>query len=297
MRTLGFVAREAWRGLSRNLVSASAAVVALAVGLVLLGGALLVDAQVKQVSGFWFDESELSVFLCQEGCPPGMDQRRRDLEDDLHSDERIADVTFDSEQDAYHRLIESFEAQPNPLTAVSREQLPPSFRVNLHNMDDAPLVADTYRQREEVLAVVNRDDALAFPQTLLTGLRTGAFIWALLQLVAVAVLVANTVTQSVYVRREQLTIMRLVGASHWQTHLPLLTEAWTVTVVGWAAAFGPLVVWWPELSKAIVGDFASITPVGAERVLALGPALLLVGLLVTTMASVAATRVALRAHY
>lgn len=268
-----------------------------AVGLVLLGGALLVDAQVKQVSGFWFDESELSIFLCQEGCPSRIDQRRRDLEGDLRADERVADVTFDSEQDAYHRLIESFEAQPNPLTTVSREQLPPSFRVDLHNIDDAPLVADTYRQREEVLAVVNRDDALAFPQTLLTGLRTGAFVWALLQLVAVVVLVANTVTQSVYVRHEQLTIMRLVGASHWQTHLPLLAEVWVVTVVGWAAAFGPLVVWWSELSEAIAGDFASITPVGTERVVALGPALLLVGLVVTTTASVAATRVAFRIRY
>lgn len=293
-RRLAFVVREAWRGLSRNAVSSSAAVVALAVGLVLLGAALLVDAQVRQVSGFWFDESELSVFLCQDGCPPGAEQVRRDLERDLREDRRVAAVTFDSQQDAYHRLIESFEQQPNPLVAVSREELPPSLRVDLHPDVEISAVVDTYRQRPGVHAVVNREDALAFPQTLLGGLRTAAVVWAAVQLAAVAVLVANTVTQSVYVRLQQLTIMRLVGASRWQIHLPLLLEGWIVATSGWAAAWIPLLAFWPDLSRAVVGGSSSVTTVGTPQVIAVGPALLAVGLTVTTITALIATRAALR---
>lgn len=293
-RRLAFVVREAWRGLSRNAVAASAAVVALAVGLVLLGGALLIDAQARQVSGFWFDDSELSIFLCQDDCPTDGERMRTHLEGDLHDDRRVSGVTFDSSQAAYHRLIESFEQQPNPLVAVSREELPPSLRVDLHPDVDASAVADTYRQRPDVHAVVNRDDALAFPQTLLRGLRTGALVWALVQLVAVVVLVANTITQSVHVRREQLTIMRLVGASRWQVELPLLAEGWAVATVGWAGAWVPLLTLWPDVSRALVGDISSVPTVGTAQVIALGPALLVVGLAVTTITALIATRTALR---
>lgn len=293
-RRFAFVVREAWRGLSRNAVSASAAVIALAVGLVLLGGALLIDAQVRHVSGFWFDDSELSIFLCQNGCPAGSERNRTDLERALRNDRRVAAVTFDSSQAAYQRLIESFEQQPNPLAAVSREELPPSLRVDLHPDVDAGAVADTYRQRPGVHAVVNRDDALAFPQTLLRGLRTGALVWALVQLVAVVVLVANTITQSVYVRREQLTIMDLVGASRWQINLPLLAEGWVVATTGWAGAWIPLLAFWPDVSQAIAGDISSIPAVGTAQVVTLGPALLATGLAVTTVTALIATRTALR---
>lgn len=291
---VAFVVREAWRGLRRNAVSASAAVVALVVGLVLLGGALLIDAQVRQVSGFWFDDAELSIFLCQDDCSPGAQQVRRDLEADLEGDRRVSAVTFDHQQAAYHRLIESFEGQPNPLVAVSREELPTSLRVDLHPDVDAGAVADSYRQRPGVHAVVNRDDALAFPQTLLGGLRTGALVWAVVQLAAVVVLVANTVTQSVYVRLEQLTIMRSVGASRWQIDLPLVLEGWMVATLGWAGAWIPLLVFWPDLSRAIVGDSGSLPTVGTAQVITLGPALLVLGLAVTTITALVAARAALR---
>ena len=180
------------------------------------------------------------------------------------------------------------------MAAVSLEELPPSFRVDLHPDVDISAVADIYRQRPGVQAVVNRDDALAFPQTLLRGLQTAALVWAAVQLAAVAVLVANTVTQSVYVRRQQLTIMGLVGASRWQIHLPLLLEGWTVATVGWAAAWIPLLAFWPDLSRAVAGGSSSVTTVGTPQVIALGPALLAVGLTVTTITALIATRVALR---
>lgn len=72
------------------------------------------------------------------------------------------------------------------------------------------------------------------------------------------VLIANTIRLAIYARRDEVAIMKLVGASNWFIRVPFLLEGMIEGVVG--AALAVFTVWLLSTSLAQVGEgFALIS--------------------------------------
>ena len=66
-------------------------------------------------------------------------------------------------------------------------------------------------------------------------------IFAALMAACAALLMATTIRQAAFIRRREIGIMRLVGASNWTIRMPFLTEMVIVSGVGVLLAVGLLV--------------------------------------------------------
>ena len=63
-----------------------------------------------------------------------------------------------------------------------------------------------------------------------------AFALAVVQALAAILLISNTVQVSAFMRRTEVGVMRLVGATRWTTQLPFLVEAGVAGLIGGAVA-------------------------------------------------------------
>jgi len=210
-------------GLRRNLLMTVAVVLSVAVSLTLFGAALLLSQQVDRVADDWQDRIEVSIFLCDGArCPAITDVQQQDLRDQLDAEPVVAEVFFESKQDAYRRFVEQFEDQPNIVETVSPDALPPSFRVRLADPEQFAVVADRFDAFPGVEQVVDQREVLRGFLDIAGLIRDAALLVAIIQLVAGAVLIANTIRVAAFARRDQTSVMKLVGASNWYVRLPFV---------------------------------------------------------------------------
>ncbi|PRY01544.1 permease-like cell division protein FtsX [Allonocardiopsis opalescens] len=235
-----FVLSEIWIGLRRNLTMTIAVIVTVAISLALFGSGLLINRQVDQMRGFWEGRIQVTIYLCnevsanpqcQENGPPTEEQRAQ-IQTDLEAMPQVESVTYESAEEAWQHFSERFESNPALVDAADPEDLPESFRVALHNPQDFNQVASAFEGAPGVDNVYDERQILNRFFDLLSGLQNAAFIVALVQIVAAALLIGNTIRLSAYSRRRETGIMRLVGASNFYIQLPFLLEGAIAGLIG-----------------------------------------------------------------
>jgi len=266
-------------GLRRNLLMTVAVVLSVAVSLTLFGAALLLSQQVDRVADDWQDRIEVSIFLCDGArCPAITDVQQQDLRDQLDAEPVVAEVFFESKQDAYRRFVEQFEDQPNIVETVSPDALPPSFRVRLADPEQFAVVADRFDAFPGVEQVVDQREVLRGFLDIAGLIRDAALLVAIIQLVAGAVLIANTIRVAAFARRDQTSVMKLVGASNWYVRLPFVLEGMFEGLAGALLAWGLLRWSVPQAISRASQQVAFVPFIGTDEIFGVGLVLAGVGL-------------------
>lgn len=273
------VLSETFIGLRRNLLMTIAVVLSVAVSLTLFGAALLLSQQVDRVAGEWQGRIEVSIFLCDGArCPAISDVQQEDLREQLEGEPVVAEVLFESKQDAYRRFTEQFEDQPDFVDTVSPEALPASFRVRLADPDRFEVIADRFSGFPGVEQVVDQRETLRGFLDIAGLVRDAALAVAIIQLIAGAVLIANTIRVAAFARREQTSVMKLVGASNWYVRLPFVLEGMLEGLAGALVAVG-LLRWAVPQAVARASEQVAFVPfIGTDEVFEVGIVLIAVGL-------------------
>jgi cell division transport system permease protein len=108
---------------------------------------------------------------------------------------------------------------------------PTKFDVVTSQFDGAPGVA-TVQDQEKVLSKFF---------TIINYITAFAVLLAALMVACAALLMATTIRQAAFIRRREIGIMRLVGASNWTIRMPFIAEMVIVSVLGVSLAVGLLV--------------------------------------------------------
>ena len=241
-----FVFSEVITGLRRNITMTIAMILTTMISLALLGGGLLVVRMIDKMSSIYSDKIEVSVYLNDDisGGDPGCSQDIcKDLRTNLENNPAVESVVYENRDQAWDRFNRIFEAQPELRKAARKESLPASFRVKLHEPDRSDVIVQTYAPPRPGVKDVN--DQGVFLQRffgVLNGVRNLTFAVALVQAIAALLLISNTIQVSAFTRRNEVGIMRLVGATRWYTQLPFLLEAVVAGVIGAILAIGLLIL-------------------------------------------------------
>ena len=273
-------------GLRRNLLMTVATIVTVTVSLALLGAGLLVQQQVNLARDLFYAEVEVSIWLEDEIS----EAQRVSLETELRDNPEVEDVLYESKDDAYESAQELFEGQDEVLASIEPDFLPASFRVSLHDPERFLVVASQYEGYPGVADISDQREVLDRFFTIMDAFRNGAVAVAVLQLVAAAALISNTIRITAFARREQIGIMKLVGATNWYIRLPFVLEGVIAGVVGALLAGGLLFIGMQTLVDRLREQIIFIPFVGTDQLLAVLPILVLVGGGLAALASVVSLR-------
>jgi cell division transport system permease protein len=286
-----YILQEAFIGLRRNLMMTVAVILSVTVSLTLLGASLLLSEQVELATDDWVGKVEVSIFLCDgRTCPAITPEQQETLRTELEEHAVVQEVFFESKEDAYERFTELFRDQPNLVESVDPDVLPASFRVKLQDPELFRVISQEFVAYPGVEEIVDQRQVLDQFLRFTNVIRNAALIVAAIQLVAAGVLIANTIRVAAFARREQTSIMKLVGASNWYIRLPFVLEGMLAGLLGALVSWGLLYGSVPRVADQLSREIELMPFIGAADVVAIGPLLIVAGAGIAALSSVIALR-------
>ncbi|AQQ14636.1 Cell division protein FtsX [Corynebacterium glaucum] len=230
-----FIFREGYKGLGRNITMTIALVITTMLSLVLVGAGILLSQATAQTKDLYLDRVEVMVELNEEISASDEDcssQACREVRDTLQADSGVEQVTFRSRAQSYERFVELFEAsEPDLVRETSPEALPAALHVRLSDPSDTSPI-DEIRDLPQVAVITDQADTVRDAASTMDTFRNMTWFFAGAQALAAIFLIVNMVQLAAFNRREQIGIMRMVGASRWFTQAPFVLEAVMAVAIG-----------------------------------------------------------------
>ncbi len=284
MARISFFLKEAFGSLRRNYFMTIAALVTVFLCMVVLGGVLAfvytTDALLSEVE----QKVEISVFLKTD---PDPDQEEIDaLQAEILSWPEVKSLDFIDKQQALEILKEDFKDDPEILEGLTGNPLPGKFEISLvdpKTVDDVAARFDGSTIVDEVQYGKEIKDKLFRITSIVRNSLLGFIV--LLGVVAV-LLISNTIRLSIFARKREVEIMKLVGATNWFIRWPFVIEGVTVGLVGAVLAAVVVLVLNSVLVSKISASLTFMTvPLDAVPYAAVALVLLAVGVVIGALGS------------
>jgi cell division transport system permease protein len=261
MNRFTYVISAAWQGFWRNPVMCVASTFTVALMLLLFAFFLIADRGLQSAVSLLESKVELVSYLSDEATVSQI----LELKGRIEQDPAVSSVTYVSKDEALKKLRELSDqrADLGPVEDIGINPLPASLEVKLASAHESQRVADELRAEigsGVVTEVVDNPQVVDKLLTITRVLSFGGFaVLGMMLLVALFVIV-NTIRIAVHARRDEIEIMKLVGATDWFVRWPFILEGMLVgafgagvALVGLTAAAGPV-------TNALIG-FLDILPV------------------------------------
>lgn len=252
MGRIVFFFQEALRALKRNGAPSLAAIVTTVVTVVLLGMLIPIFQTAQGKSEEVRDQLNVQYALYDDATRAEINSLQRELEAIPH----VSDVTFITKAEALATLKEDLK-DDTIVEQLHTNPLPASFEVkaddaaNLPSVEAAvypdgpkgqaisPIISNPFDRTQSSEKIEEVTSALKIVLTVITALLVLASL----------MLVGNTIRLSIYTRRREVEVMRLVGATRWFIRWPFMIEG---VVVGFAGGLVAILILW--LGKITVVD-------------------------------------------
>jgi cell division transport system permease protein len=286
MRRLSYYFNETLNGLRRHGLMVFAAVSTVFISLFLLGGAWLINREVNLVVDFTTEKVEVAVYL--QDSISSADRTR--LYGQLTNMPEVQSVRYESKQQAFERFKRIFANQPALINNVTSGALPASFRIKLTDPSKYDVVAARLAGDPGIEQVIDQSTLLKRVFAVSHILQAGALVAAIVVLLSAAGLIGNTVRMSVFSRRREIGIMRLVGATNWFIRIPFIIEGVIQSLLGAAAAIVTLVIFRRLFLNSIHNKIAFLPIIPTGDLYVMIPILLAIGVVMAVLASFVAMR-------
>ncbi len=284
---IGIYLRDTVTAIRRNGLIAFAAVSTAFIALFLLGFALLLRQEFNKVVAQTNANVEVSVYLLDSVSPAQL----QNLQGMLQSMPEVSSVRYESKEEAYQTFLKEFKDQKELTQNVSKDFAPASFRVKLKDPSPTSVNAVTVRLTGQP-GIDKIVDLRQFYHRLfqVTNIfKVTGYVMAFVMLLSALALIGNTVRMAVFDRRQEIGIMRLVGATNWRIRMPFLIEGLIEGLFGAAVAIAGLFIAervFVDPLRNQIGFFPLITP--HDLILTI-PWLVGIAVLVSVVASLIAT--------
>jgi cell division transport system permease protein len=285
----GFFLREALRSVSRNAVPSFAALASVLVTVLVLGVFIPIVQATTGAANEVRSRVLVDVYMKTTASDADVERVRRTLAEDTPY---VGRVEYVSKEEAYEG---EKRRNPEAYELLGSNPLPDTFRVTPDSPDNVealrnalvpaaaggarsvadPAIDEVKNRREDTDKILSATRAVKLTTAVLT----------ILLIVASILLVANTIRLSLFARRREVEVMRLVGATNWFISWPFVIEGVILGACGGVLAVLLLLVGKVALIDPLAADFALIAAPETINFGALGALLLFASVAVAAAGS------------
>lgn len=212
---------EAWRSLLANVSTTVAATVTVLIGMFLLGLFIALGTWVLSWSNHVKQELIVKVYFADSAGPKQFNAVANFLEHD--SMVKQGGIKFVSKQQALRIMNKKY---PDLTRNLAYNPLPNSIEVTPNHAEDTGAIAAAVKKaRLAGVDKINYGQKTAHRILSVAKVIESFFLVAVVVLLAAStLLIANTIRLSIFSRRREIEVMKLVGATNWFVRGPFMLE-------------------------------------------------------------------------
>lgn len=217
MNNLGYLIRQGlisvWK--NRNMSFASLCILTVSLLLVGMSGLVMLDCGIilDNIS----DRNEISVYMED-------DADVAHIKDVLLSNTLVEKVEYISPEEGLQQMIEQYSEQKELFLSLPYNPVPPTYMVTINDLDKISTAVSQFNAIEGVYKVNAPLDFAGF----IRDIRTTFTIIGIVLMIALGtvsvIIISNTTRLSVFARRREISIMRVVGATNTFVKFPFFIE-------------------------------------------------------------------------
>ncbi len=258
---MGFFLKEAVRSVQRNPIPSFAATASILVTVLVLGIFIPITQATTGAANEVRDKVLVNVYLKANASKADQNRVAAKLREDT---EYVGKVAFVSKEAAFKEQKTDYPEYYSEL--LGSNPLPDTFRVTPDNPDNALKLRDTIAPATATGArsaidpaidtVKNRKDDTQNILFITRVVKWAMALLAALLIVASVLLISNTIRLSLFARRREVEVMKLVGATDWFIRWPFVIEGVMLGALGGLLAVLSLTVGKVAFVDPLVSDFA-----------------------------------------
>jgi cell division transport system permease protein len=240
---------ESFRSLGANLSTTIAATMTVLIGMFLLGLFVALGSWAQAFGDKQKEKLLVKVYFCTESTceKPATPAQINLVRAKLDADPLVKEITWVSKAEALERMR---KLQPEIVENLPGNPLPDAFEVTALDGANVKQISRNLATPARPAGVEKINDGEEVSDRVVTVARvlSSAFLVAtIVLLISSALLIANTIRLSIFSRRREIEVMKLVGATNWFVRGPFMLEGLICGVLGSVAAVLLLLV-----GKAVV---------------------------------------------
>lgn len=227
LSTWRYAFRDAAGSFRTNRFSSLSAIATVSVSLLMLALFLVVAINLDSMATSLENQVEIKAWLD----PALKDEDISRMSDEIKSFTGVKSVIYVSNTEAMQRLADRLGNQ-QALEYVGTNPLRPSFEVKTQRPDDVAPVAEAVTSKPGVQKVDYKSDTVDKLFRITRGLRVFSLALVLALAAATTFVISNTIRLTVFARRREIGIMKLVGATDSYIRRPFVLEGMFFGLIG-----------------------------------------------------------------
>ena len=253
LRMLGRCIRDAFKSVFRNFSLSLASISCIAITLIIVAVSIVVSFNVDNFTEEIEKDLTIVVFIENDATEEEVENVRKELESmsDINKKEIVyknktqVKDEISSESDIFKTIMEDWKEEDNPLKDT--------FQVKVKNAEKIGNVAEKIKKIEKVSVVRYGEGIVEKMVSAFNTIRKITYI-AVAALVLVTIfLIVNTIKLTIFSRKREIGIMRLVGASNFTIKTPFIIEGMILGVIGSLFPIGLIIFGYPALYDKLDG--------------------------------------------
>lgn len=228
IRIFGRSIRDSFKSVFRNFSLSIASIACTTITLILVAVALIVSHNINNVTQKLESELSIVVYLNKETTL----EQANEVEQKIKNIDNVNTVEYKS-KDEWKVEMQSYSATlDTTLSYLDSNPLLDSFVVTVNDAKDFSTTAEEIRNFDYVESADYGAGMVDQVVTIFDVVEKATLIMVIALILVTAFLISNTIKLTIFSRRNEIEIMRLVGTSNTAIKLPFLFEGFVLGVIG-----------------------------------------------------------------
>lgn len=227
-RIIGRSIRDSFKSIYRNLSLSMASIICTTITLILVALAIILSANVNYMTKSLEGELTILVYLDRETSS----EDAKSIESKIKSMSKVKDVVYKSKEEWKLEMKNYSDTLNTTLDYLDKNPLLDSYVVMVNDVEDLKPVSKDIEKIDKVESANYGEGMVEDIVGAFNVIKLVTYVMVISLILVTAFLISNTIKLTIFSRRSEIEIMRLVGSSNLSIKLPFMFEGLLLGVVG-----------------------------------------------------------------
>ena len=228
LRIVGRSFRDAFKSVFRNFSLSMASILCATITLLVVAVSLIIAGNVEDVTKNLEKELTIVVYLEKNAT----EEDASFIQSSIKNKKDVASVTYKSKEEWKNEMSEYDPTYSDIFDSYSENPLLDSLVVSVKDVNSLESVTSEIRKLDKIDSAGYGKDAVTTIISVFDFVEKVTIVIVIALIFVTAFLITNTIKLTIYSRRNEIEIMRLVGSSNTAIKLPFVIEGFVIGILG-----------------------------------------------------------------